>query len=121
MATWLEVKQFLHQNYTLDSDQGEMVTITFGGVGRSQVVFVSQVGDFLRIGSPIAQKGQVAPGAVLAAAGIFGVGDIGTFYVLMHAQLLKTLDAEEILEVLPIFAATADEIEQELTKGGDTF
>lgn len=122
MATWQDVKQFMYRNYNIESDEGEILTLIFGSDGgRSQLIFLSPVGEYLRIFSPVAAEGQAHPGKVLSGTGLFGATLFAGHYGLVHAQLLATVDDAELTEVLPLIAALADELESELSGGGDAF
>lgn len=118
MATWQEVKQFMYRNYNIHSDEDGVLSLVFEAEGgRTQLVLLTQFNNYLRIFSPVALEGQVPPGAVLNGAGLFGAGVLGGHYGLVHVQLLDTIDDAELLEVLPLIAGFADDLESSLTTG----
>jgi hypothetical protein len=120
MATWTEVKAFLYKNYDIDSDDGNVVSMTFTNGKTSQLVFVAEIGPFITFASPVGKVGEVPPGKVLEGATTFGAKIVGDFYVLQHVGLLSTLDGDEITVPLALLAETADELEISLN-GADTF
>jgi hypothetical protein len=121
VATWTEVKKFIYQNnYQVNNDSNNLLTLELAGDGRSQLVFVSAFNQFLLIASPFAKVGDIPPGKALTTGSCFGSVQLGDIYALRHVALLDTLDAAEINLAINELAGEADRIEAELT-GGDTF
>ncbi len=121
MATWVEVKQYIFQNFNVKSDSGNHLLINVEGGGRSQLVSVVNIENFLMFSSPFAEVGQVQPGQVLAASQIFGVALMGEYYNLRNVTLIDDLDVNELNLSIVQLAAQADEIEGKLMRGGDKF
>lgn len=121
MASWQDVKQFLYSNYKINSDEDGVLSILFEtGNNRSQLVFVAQTGDFLRLLSPVADEGSASPARVLGEPSLFGVTKFGSHFCLVHNQLLDTVDEAEITGVIPLLAGFADKLESALT-GSDSY
>mgnify|MGYP000031593560 CR=1 FL=1 len=85
--------------------------------GRSQLVFLSVLDDLMVLSSPFASKDDISARKALDLAVIFGVADIGEFYVLRHILFLEDLDESEVVNSISLLAARADTIEEEV--GGD--
>ena len=120
MATWQEVQGFIKSNYKVISDSGSLISMGFGFTdGRSQLIHVGPVGEWLRFASPVAKKAEVNVARLVEESKIFGVVDIGDYYALSHMQLLATVDAAEITEVLSFLAGVADEVEKAVTSGDE--
>lgn len=121
VATWAEVKKFIYQNnYQVNDDSNDLLTLQLEGNGRSQLVFVSAINQFLVIASPFARVGEIPPGKALTTGSCFGSVQLGEIYALRHVALLETLDAPELDLAINQLAGEADRIEAELT-GGDAF
>jgi hypothetical protein len=118
VATWTEAKQFIFQNYKVQSDDGSTMVLLVEGGGRSQLVFTINVNNFVFFTSPFAKVGDIAPGKALTSSQIFGVLEFAEMYALRHVALLDTLDVDELLFAVNELAGAADRLEQELV-GGD--
>jgi len=128
MATWLEVKQFISNNYKVSDATDRMLTLEFETEpGRSQLVFVMGIEDAeqlsgVRFFSAFAEVGQISPAqfAQLANNSLFGLAEQAGYYGLVHMSLLADLDASEIHVPMLAVTAQADKIERQLGLG-DSF
>ena len=120
MATWTEAKQFIFQNYKVQEDNGNSLVLLVEGDGRSQLVFLLNVDEFMIFSSPFAKVGQIQPGKALTASIVFGVAEFAETYALRHVALLSTLDVAELVLAVGELAGAADRAEQQLV-GGDSF
>jgi hypothetical protein len=121
VATWTEVKQYVFQNYKVEDDGGDSMTIRLGGDERTQLVFFAKAGDYLVFSSPIAKVGEVQPGKVLTSSLVFGVIQTADYYSLRHVALMSTLDVAEIDLAILEFGTVADSIESDLNGRLDRF
>ena len=131
MATWQEIKSYIHSNYKVQEDAGELLTLVFsvdGGRGRSQLIHVL---SFIEEGnplshvvmfSPIGEMAQIDAGRALKEASqyTFGVGLVGDLLGIKHTQLSATIDPSEIDVPFDIITEIADALEKALV-GGDRF
>lgn len=85
--------------------------------GRSQLVLLHVVDDFIILTSGFAEKDAISAHKALELAEIFGVTDTGGFYALRHVLFLEDLDESEIDNSVHLLAARADILESKV--GGD--
>ena len=119
MATWTEVKQYLYQNFKVENDKGDSMTLIVSNENRTQLVSVINANDLLIFSSPIAEVGKVQPGQVLKFTEYFGVAQFKSFYLLRNVSFLGSLDIEDLLVSVEGLAIAADEIESALSNGQD--
>jgi hypothetical protein len=114
MATWQEVKSYLKSNYKIRSEEDDFVSLVFEtGDGRSQLIFVAHLNEWIRFSSPIAKKAESDLATIVERAAGFGIGIHGMdWYGLVHMQLLATVDSAEIDAGLDWVTAFADEVEK---------
>ena len=131
MATWSDLKAYIHSNYKIADEREDMIKLIFdvGGM-RSQVVIVWHVqlsgnGEhWIQIESPFGELGQVDLSAALQAVGNTVCGGMalagGTLVTFRHSVPLEDLSINEFEAPLALVTGTADRLEQSLT-GGDKF
>lgn len=120
MATWTQIKQFLYQNYTVQSDDGEMMTLVIGVMdNRTQLVTVMLGESSILINSPVASIGEVTAERMLAATEgcLLGVKRLAGMYMVSAVAPIGDMDEEELNTPLLYAALTADGIEQTLGIG----
>lgn len=129
MASWDELKTYIHANYNVSKDDGGVLTLLFGTSGdRSQLVFVarSSTGSgipFATIASPFAKVGEIDPTTVLRELSEYVVGGAviyGDNYNVRHAVPLVNLDSNEFEAPLHLVLNAADALEKQFS-GGDAF
>lgn len=125
MATWQEVKNFIHTNYVVSNEQGNLLALEFQtDRGRSQLVFVSGIEgsddlNSVRFFSPFARVDQISPAqfAQLASNAIFGLAEQADLYGFVHNAFLADLDASEIHVPMNYITMLADQVERQLGLG----
>jgi hypothetical protein len=131
MASWTDLKAYIHNNYKIADEREDMIKLIFdvGGM-RSQVVIVWHVqlsgnGEhWIQIESPFGELGQIDLPAALNAVGNTVCGGMalagGTLVTFRHSVPLEDLSIGEFEAPLALVTGTADRLEQALT-GGDKF
>jgi hypothetical protein len=131
MATWSELKTYIHNNYKIADESEDSIKLVFdvGGM-RSQVVIVWHVQlantneDWIQIESPFGELGQVDLTAALQAIGNTLVGGLalagGKIVTFRHSVPLDDLSINEFEGPLALVTGTADLLEKTFT-GGDKF
>lgn len=120
MATWTQVKQFLYQNYAVQSDDGDMMTLVIGVTdNRTQLVSVMMGDSIIIINSPVASVGEVTPERVLAATEgcLLGVKRLAGMYMVSAVAPVEDMNEEELNTPLLYAALTADGLERTLGIG----
>lgn len=128
MASWQQLKQFVHENYVVSQDLDQALKLEFAGDnGRTQLVFISYYGlmngseGWVTIESPVGNTAEVDLPQALKGAGGVVCGGLGTWHpdpkilVLKHAVPLENMDLNEFQRPMQLLAGTADKLEQELT------
>jgi hypothetical protein len=131
MATWSDLKQYIHNNYKIADERDDMIKLIFetGGL-RSQVVIVWHVqlsgsGEhWIQIESPFGELGSLDLAAALNAVGNTVCGGMslvgGQLVTFRHSVPLDDINISEFEAPLALVTGTADRLEQALT-GGDKF
>jgi hypothetical protein len=131
MASWTDLKAYIHNNYKIADEREDMIKLIFdvGGM-RSQVVIVWHVqlsgnGEhWVQIESPFGELGNIDLPAALNAVGNTVCGGMalagGTLVTFRHSVPLDDLSINEFEAPLALVTGTADRLEQQLT-GGDKF
>jgi hypothetical protein len=131
MASWSELKQYIHNNYKIADERDDMIKLIFetGGL-RSQVVIVWHVqlsgsGEhWIQIESPFGEIGSLDLVAALNAIGNTVCGGMslvgGQLVTFRHSVPLDDINISEFEAPLAMVTGTADRLEQALT-GGDKF
>ena len=131
MATWQEVRTYVHSNYKVEDIDPAMMKMLFdSGNGRSQIIFVGHfdlseagMGDWLTYFSPFCGTDQATANAVMGVASdntMFGITEMAGMYGVRHVAPMLNLDANEIEDPLMAVVFSADNLEKLLT-GGDAF
>jgi hypothetical protein len=122
MATWSEIKNYLHQNYRweeIDTDLLKGVWDLDGG--RSHMVFVALANDStIMMAAPVCDYSPANVAKVLENnTSIYGIFLLGGMVCLVDPQNIGTIDADE-LEGFKGVLLQADALEQSLF-GGDKY
>lgn len=132
MATWDELKEYIHANYEATEISPRAIEMLFSTTaGRSQFVYVTSLEgpsgeQWASIDSAIGREDSID--IVLALRMVENVVCGGLAHLLVrgedlisvrHALPLQTLDAAEFDQPLLMVTAAADDFERALT-GGDT-
>jgi hypothetical protein len=123
MATWQEVQHFIKSNYKIVSDDGSLIMMDFSSDdGRSQLVGISNPGgEWMRFMSIVGEKSDINVERLFEESKVFGVTTTDNVYMLVHNQLLETVDSAEINKALSLLTMAADRVEKAVTNGGDAF
>jgi hypothetical protein len=119
MATRGEAMKYLRGiNGMKEGDDGLFsYVIKWADDGRSQLVFLRVVDEFIILTSAFAHKDDISTHKALDLAMIFGVTDMGDHYGLRHVIFLEDLDESEIINGIKWLGARADILESKV--GGD--
>jgi hypothetical protein len=119
MATRGEAMKYLRGiNGIKEGDDGLFsYVLSWAEDGRSQLVFLKVVDDFIVLTSAFADKDDITAHKALDLAVIFGVTDMGGHYGLRHVIFLEDLDESEIINGIKWLAGRADILESKV--GGD--
>ena len=121
MANWTQLKQFLYNNYKIETDSGDSLRMLFDvGNGRSQFISVHNFDPLVTFSAPFGRVGQIKPEKVLQSGIPFGVAEAGEFYFMVHTSWIATLDDLEVHGPITLLVNKADELEKKLT-GKDEF
>lgn len=125
MATWTDVRNYLHGNYRVDTDNGDLVKMLFHFTdGRSQFIYVryaesSGTGSgFAQIESPIGELRQVDLRVLLRHVETIvcgGLSLVGGMVTLRHAVPLDDMSVEEFEFPLHAIAGSADDLERRVS------
>lgn len=125
MANWNDVANYLRQNFKINRDEGDVLSLLFDvGNDRSQLVMVSKGSmnitdeEFAVIASPIAQARNVNIQTVLEEAADYVVGGvvkIGDSLAFKHAVPLANLDISELVGPMNLVLKAADQMEATFT------
>lgn len=118
MATRADAMKYLRGiNGMKEGDDGLFSYVMNWDDGRSQLVFLKVVDDFIVLTSAFAEKDAISAHRALDMAVIFGVTDMGNHYGLRHVLFLEDLDESEVVSGVGWLAARADILESQI--GGD--
>ncbi len=130
MATWGDVKTFVHENYKADDLSDEVMKMVFETADlRSQLVFLthytlqSGAEDWVSVESPFAEIDAVDLGKALDEVGNLvcgGLSKVNTMLTLKHSVPLANLNINELQRPLALVVNSADALEKTLV-GGDKF
>ena len=130
MATWSDVKTFVHNNYKADDLSDEVMKMVFETADlRSQLVFLTHytlaggAEDWVAVESPFAEIGNVDLGKALEEAGNLvcgGLSKVNSMVTLKHSVPLENLNINELQRPLALVVNSADALEKSLV-GGDKF
>jgi hypothetical protein len=130
MATWSDVKTYIHETFKVDDLSDEVMKMVFEtGDLRSQLVFLThytlQAGaeDWVAIESPFAEVGSVDLDKALEEVGNLvcgGLSRVATMVTLKHSIPLANLNINELQRPLALVVNSADTLEKKLV-GGDRF
>lgn len=127
MAQWSEVVQILmnskvHTAVQVDANLVKVQLQT--DKGRSQDVYIGHVNGLVTFRSVVCKLESVNLGVLFKAEFVanmpYGVGPVGEFLAIKHAQKLDTMDIGELAGPIAELAHFADYIEGALS-GGDMF
>jgi hypothetical protein len=130
LASWEEVKKFVHDNFVVEQDLGQGMRLLFSGdTERTQLVFLTFMNlnnsteEWLVIESPVGKAAEIDLALALTKAGDVICGGLGlwgadpSLLMMRHAVPLENLDANELVRPMQLLAGSADRLEQELTLG----
>jgi hypothetical protein len=130
MASWQDLKRYVHANYKVADEDSGMIKLIFDtGDLRSQVVLLFRQTlrdgeeEWVCISSPVGKVGSVDPEQFLREAGnvVCGAAEInGDLLCISHSVPLLNLDGNEVARPLALVAVTADRLERKFL-GEDTF
>ena len=131
MATWQDVRSYVHSNYKVEDIDPDMMKMLFdAGNGRSQLIYVGHIdlshanmGEWLTYFSAFSNTDQVTAHVVLSVASdntMFGITQMAGMYGVRHVAPMVNLDANEIEDPLIAVVWSADTLEKMLI-GGDAF
>jgi hypothetical protein len=133
MASWEQLKQFVHSNYVVSQDLESALKLEFrGDNGRTQLVFIGYEAlmngseGWVTIESPIGKISEIDLKAAVVSAGEVVCGGVGAWsadtdlLMLRHALPLENMDVNEFERPMQLVTGTADRIENSLT-GEDRF
>ncbi len=127
MASWVDVKGFIRNNYKLQDDEGDCFKIVFNlGSSRSQVVFIQKIktraGDiWIQISSPVGiiEQENIDDALEYLNENICGgMVKIGHRHFVRHCLPIEDLSSDEFDVPLRVVTMAADELEQKFV-GGD--
>lgn len=119
MATRGEAMKYLRGiNNIKEKDDGLFTyVVSWPEDGRSQLVLIRVVDEFIVLSSAFADKDDITAHKALDLAVVFGVTDMGSHYGLRHVIFLEDLDESEIINGVTWLASRADILEGKV--GGD--
>ena len=119
MATRGEAMKYLRDIKGIKEGDDGLFTyvVSWDDDGRSQLVFLKVVDEYIVLTSAFADKDDISAHKALDSEGIFGVTDMGGHYGLRHVIFLEDLDESEIVNGVLWLAARADMLESKV--GGD--
>jgi hypothetical protein len=131
MATWSDLKAYIHNNYKIADERDDMIKLIFETQNlRSQVVIIWRLtlaangAEWIQIESPFGELGKVDLAAAVRVVGDTVVGGLslagGTLVTFRHSVPLADLSISEFEQPLHLVIGTADRLEQQFT-GGDQF
>ncbi|GLZ51684.1 hypothetical protein [Actinomycetospora sp. NBRC 106378] len=124
MATWTDVRNYLHGNYRVDTDNGDFVKMLFHFQdGRSQFIYVRYAENnggagFATVESPIGELRKVDLVVLLREVEKLvcgGLSLVGGMVTLRHAVPLEDMSVEEFEYPLHAIAGSADELERRVS------
>jgi hypothetical protein len=130
VATWADVKGFIHSNYKGVSDINDtLLSLLFEAKDlRSQQMFVQYTPssggmDWVEISSPVGKITEVDLPLALREVSekiCGGLSAVGDLLVVRHMVPLANVDGNEIAVPLGVLSGIADDLEKVLT-GGDAY
>jgi len=137
MATWDQLKAYIHDHWAGGEDTGDRIKLVLGMVDRqprTQIVFISHhyaqdSGDWAIIESPIGLLERSPSGSLPGIDLVRAAREVGStlsgglgvltheprLVALRHAVPLRNMDPNEFEHPLFIVTGTADELEEMLT------
>jgi hypothetical protein len=107
MSSWEELRQYIHSNYQVADDAGEVVRLLFDlGNGRSQNLIWTPVCDESQIP---ARQAVLRSSMPLLSLSLMEDGTV----ILSYSALLKDLDVDEFEIPLRFVTQTGDSLERE--------
>jgi len=132
MATWQQLKEYIHANYTATEISPRAIEMLFSTTGgRSQFVYVTSLegpggAEWASIDSAIGREDSIDLRLALRMVENVVCGGLAHLLVrgedlvsIRHALPLQTLDAAEFDQPLLLVTSAADDFERTLT-GNDT-
>ena len=127
MATWSQIRQILESSKAFPArlvEQYLYVVNVPTENSRTQDVYVGLQDDYITFRSVICELNKVDLNKLFKAEFInkipYGLGPVGDYLTIKHAQKIDTLDMEELAAPIAALSHYADFVENALT-GGDVF
>jgi hypothetical protein len=121
MATRAEVIGRIREfNDVEDLGDGAFKALMQYDDGRSQLLFINVLDDYVVFSSPFAHFVDVTGSkAIDLNDSVFGVARLGDYFTLRAAQLIEDIDESELIGIGNAVAGRADMMEENI--GGDRF
>lgn len=133
MADWTGLRTYIMSNYKVSEEDHDSLKLTFSlEGGRSQMAIVRKLPDPLEEGNsgwaeiltPVCQESDLNPREALVRNSQMIVGGLALWeqqglVIFRHSFPLEDLDPSEFEVPLRIVVTFGDELEHELSKGGD--
>jgi len=130
LPDWEQLKAWASEAYSLDDDQGDAfsITMTWSATPRKQVVTIERGADggeeWVTFRSGICRRGRLSSDAALRKSAELGFAKIVNGkdrFDIAYTYPLTELTAARFAHLFERIAELADDLEQELTRGGDEF
>lgn len=123
MATWSDVKRFVHSTYKAEDLNESLIKLIFNTSNlRSQIVFLehafNDAGDeWVKVNSPIGGTSEIdvrRAAELLSGLLVGGIVVNGDYVYVTNSMPLPNLDANEITQPLERVVSIADNLESQL-------
>jgi hypothetical protein len=114
MATREEATEYLRSIPRMtEGDDGLFIYhVDLAEDGRSQLVLLRVLDDFIVLSSPFAAKDDITAREAVDLAMVFGVTDMDDHYGLRHVIFIEDLDESEIVNGISLLGVRADALER---------
>lgn len=127
LRTWTGVQEYLRQQYTLEHDKFDMVSMVWAYEdGRSQKVILRKYAvdgrEMLEVKSPFARREHGSPEELIRMNSELPLGTLALssdVYLVVYNAILENVSAEDLEWILSRVAATADALESKLGAGDE--
>ncbi|HEX8086531.1 MAG TPA: hypothetical protein VF529_19745 [Solirubrobacteraceae bacterium] len=126
MADWNSLRNYIKGKYKIAEDNLDSLKLVFEVEdGRSQVAIVSKLGDtgWVGISTAVCRESEIDPRDALRRNAGMTVGGLALIdagiVIFRHSFPLANLDPDEFEEPLFVVVQYGDQLERELSGGGD--